>query len=134
VTRVAPRRLAPVLFGAYDIAVGLTRATYDHAGQVPSYAKAASFVPISVWGWALVAVGLAVWAGALYEWAAYVSTFAAVVIWAAWAMFLFQTLPDHRVSPSGVAGAVGIAALHALLSPYRRDSRLLRWRPRSGSG
>lgn len=118
--RVLPRRLAPLLIGSTDIAIGVARATDPHAHLIPSYAYALHWLPIDIWGMLFIVTGILVICGMLNNFLAWLSASVAFAFWVVWADLIYQTVGDPRVARAGIVVDVCLAFLHTMLMPYRR--------------
>lgn len=117
--RDLPRAAAPLLFGLFDIASGITG--YNNARyHVAAYREAARFMPLDDWAIGFTALGVIILFGAINRVLTWASSLIALFYWLAWASFISQTVGHPGVTPRAVATTGGIAILHTLLVPYRR--------------
>lgn len=118
--RVLPRRLAPMLFAAFNIAQGVAGLLSPDANTVPAYAKAKAFMPLDYWDITFLFLGILIACGPISLRATKITSYIAVFWWGFWATFIVETIPSPLVSGRAVTISVGIATLHLLLIPYRR--------------
>lgn len=117
-----PRRLAPVLFAAFNIWIGAATfgAGSDH---IKAYAKASELMSMNHWAIGLIVLGLVIPVG-IFNWRlALLTEGLALGYWLTFAYLVHETLGQPGVSNRAVAIPVGIAALHSLLGSYRRRPR-----------
>lgn len=124
--RVAPRRLAPVVFGLVDVALGVPLIVdrTAAAAAAPAYATLVWLMPMPAWGLLFIAVGVLVLAGAARARLGYVGAFAGVALWTTWALLCADQVDLPTVTARAVVSPLGYAALHSLLVPYRRRPRM----------
>lgn len=117
--RDLPRTAAPILFGLFNIASGITG--YNNTRyHVVAYSKAARFMPLDDWALGFVALGLFILFG-LHSWQlAWLTSLTAVFWWLLWSSFISQTVGLPGVTPRAIVTTAGLAILHFLLVPYRR--------------
>lgn len=121
--RDLPRTAAPVLFGLFNVASGVSGLDAARA-HVPAYAAATRLMPLASWALSFAALGLFIFAGAVGPRMAQLTAAVAIFWWLLWAAFVAETLGHAGVSLRAVVTSCGIASLHLLLLPYRRSPRL----------
>lgn len=120
--RDLPRRAAPLLIGAGDIAIGWARASDPNTR---SYGYSHVHGSLEGWGLVFVAVGVLAIVGTFNRYVLWVAAAASIPLWLVWWDFLYsarQAYP-HLVSRSGPVQALVIASWHTFLMPYRRHRR-----------
>lgn len=121
--RVSPRRLAPVLFGAFNVLAGLSKMA-DPTTKSFGLVK----VPgsLTLWGLGYIALGLVVLAGMLHPYLAWTSMACSIFMWWLWADFVYQAreVYPQYVTVSGWVTPFAIGGLHAVLAPYYRNYTL----------
>lgn len=118
--RVPPRRLAPVLFGCFNILVGLAKMADP---TTKSYGLTKVPGSLTLWGLAFVVLGLLIISGITHPRLAWVSMAASVFLWWMWADFVHEArmIYPAYVTVSGWVTPFAIGGLHAVLAPYYRD-------------
>lgn len=116
--RVQPRRLAPNLLGGGNVVYGVIGLVDPQRTVGYSYVPG----PLAAWAILFIALGIAILVATRTINAAITVSVAAVMIWLAWATFSVEARLNHPhlVTWKGPALLAWLAALHYLLSPYRR--------------
>lgn len=123
--RDLPRTAAPLLFGLFNIASGLTGLHNEHY-HVAAYTRAAQFMPLDDWAFGFICLGVLILLGPAHRVLAWTSSLTATFYWFAWASFISQTVGQTGVTPRAVVTTGGLAVLHTLLVPYRRRQAVAR--------